>query len=251
MKKIFEKSFFALMPIFFGIFIWQMAWGFGQKLFAGWAVQYQLSLLLRAIIAFGFCLLFFSDSYVKNENVPVSFFNKRIYLIPWWFFIVLSFLALGSSFLFIPLWEHPFVQSIILGLIFSSCIEELVTHSMFQKYSMKWSEFLVFNSINSIAFMLMHAGYVQDNLNFVQLLSNGHIQFSFILGIITFQTRRIEIPIILHLLSNFLRFTVPKFVIAVSYDQLLAVALDILLIVCLVGLKSRKSSPVNHENLTV
>jgi membrane protease YdiL (CAAX protease family) len=110
------------------------------------------------------------------------------------------------------------LQSFIYGVCASSLFEELITRSYFVKYRMGIIEFLFFNIISSVAFSLMHAGFVATPLPLLAYITQrGHFGWSFMINILIYKTQRIEQTMIIHALSNIVHFTVP--VLILGYHQ--------------------------------
>ena len=110
-------------------------------------------------------------------------------------------------------------------------------------------EFILFNIISSVAFTFMHAGYFPKGESTITLLTNGHLAFSFMLGLITYKTQRIELPIMLHMLSNIFRYTIPVCIFNCPWPSLVAIIsaliVDILFSLCLAGCSYKENKTAN------
>jgi len=222
------------MPIGWGAFVWFMAWGYGSTLIP----YYPLNLLMRAGLAYTLIIAFFGKALDKaQQKYHPRFFNYRLPLPSWRIFVIAVFV--GIIIFFTPVREYALIESLVLGILLSSITEELITRSMFVKYKMNLLEFIFFNIISSFAFTYMHAFYEQNGVALMQLIQNGHFQFSFILGILVYNTKRIELTILLHVLSNLFRYTIPVCLLYCPWPSPIAITLslafDILFYLCLGG----------------
>lgn len=211
----FQKLFVVLAPLIWGILTW---------LIQTYAIDYSFrfgtlsvtSLFYFVIIA---ALVFLFGPSLDNASKKYQLYIDRYYVaVPQWrYFLMLVVIA--SCFLVVRIFESLLLQSLLYGIMFSSIIEEIITRSFFVKYNMKWLEFLCWNSISSLAFTLMHAFYADYQGGFYATLQNGHFPFSFMLGIIVYKTQRIEVAMILHMLSNILRYTIPVTIFHTSWPS--------------------------------
>lgn len=168
-------------------------------------IAYQVKMLIRFLIAYGVIWLLWGKrlNYAAN-NILVYIFGYRLPLPSWHHLLLLVLKVLIVSFAWTPLWENVIVLSFVQATLLSSCIEELTTHTIFAVYQFTPLLFFVLNIIASTAFGVMHAWYCAEPVaSWCSLAFGGHFIFAFMLGVIAYQTRRIEIPIILHMLSNF------------------------------------------------
>ncbi len=166
---------------------------------------YQVKMLIRLLIAYGVVWLLWGKQLdYAAQNFRVYLFGYRLPLPSWHYLVWAVASAIVLSFPFLPLWEYPIIMSFVQATLLSSCIEELATHAMFAVYPFTPLLFFMLNIIASSTFGLMHAWYCVDPIaSWCDLAFGSHFVFAFLLGIIAYQTRRIEIPIILHTLSNF------------------------------------------------
>lgn len=227
------KVLLSLAPLIWGIFTWTMAWGPLGKI-----IPYgSFNILVRAILGYGIVVFFFYRALeYARKHYQSTFFNYTMPLPPWWLFIVLNFFAIGVSFFYVPIYHYPLLESIVLGLLLSSCIEEFLAHALFVKYKMHFLEFFFFNIITSLSFTFMHAGYFEQGKSICDLFSMPHFAFSFMLGILVYKTQRIELAIILHILSNVLNYTLPVCILHQSINlSCISQFQNILFYLCLAG----------------
>ncbi len=192
-------------PIIWGGLTWLFAFGpMARYLHIFGSFSYQVNFLARSLVGLLVFYLLFRNKIEWNKKESfVSFFNYTIPLPSLSFLTLIVFSGILVSFFFRPLWEFPILNSLVLAVLISAFFEELFTHTIFCIYQFNISTFLIFNLFSSVLFGLMHAGY--SPIGYTQLFQfafNEHIPFSFLLGIIAYQTKRIEIPIILHMISN-------------------------------------------------
>ena len=97
----------------------------------------------------------------------------------------------------------------------------------------------------------MHAFYVKEGISLYELLQRGHFGFSFMLGVILYNTQRIELSILLHMLSNLLRYTIPVCLFHCPWPSDVAIAgsmfVDVVLVLCLGGCSYTKYSLSKKE----
>ncbi len=204
------KLFWALAPLLWGAFTWFLAFGKGSCIPLSYAIRMIIPILLLS--------WYFRKTFDKTaKTIEVRFFGYQIPLINWRFIISLTTLLLFGLWIYTLFFSAPIpavLSSIIFGVMASSSLEELMARSYFIKYKMSGLQFLFFNFITSISFTLMHAGYTETPQPLYQLFFiNGHFLFSFMLGILAYKSKRIEIPLLIHMLSNFLRYTVPNLIL--------------------------------------
>lgn len=242
-KNLIEKLFWSFAPLAWGAFVWFVGWGYGSQLISYGGPN----LLLRTLIVVCPVIVCFANSYNKaQQNYHVTFFNYLIPLPSWKLFIIAPILASCLAFFLTPLWEYKILHSLILTVIISSCLEELITHSIFIKYPMRLWEFLFFNTLTATTFTLMHAGYTYELPSLTQLFTTGYFPFGFAMGILAYRTRRIEIPIIYHLTSNFLNQTLPHVILLKPLPLVASIALSLLLPICLLGLSYRSTNIIKN-----
>ncbi|MGE0207354.1 MAG: lysostaphin resistance A-like protein [Candidatus Babeliales bacterium] len=222
-KRNAEKLLWTLAPLAFGSFVWAMGWGFGSYL----VPYYPLNYLLRVVVASAITIFFFRKTFdYATQHYELQFFGYTVKLPSWWIFIALALLV--SCFNFTPLARFETMQSLIGGVFVSAIIEEFIARSYFVKYKMSAPTFIVLNILSSLAFTFMHIFYTKDmHMDVVNLLSN-HFEFSFMLGIIVYKTQRIELSIILHMLSNLLRYTIPVCILHCVYPSFMMVLLSLM-----------------------
>jgi len=216
-KLLITEFFWALAPLGLGAFIWFMSWGYASSLFI-----YPVDFLFRYAVISGIIIIFFRKSLNDSLKNKLLFFDRQIPLPPWWVFLLLIFSGLAVI-LFTPLKQYATIQNLVYGVIISATIEEFIARSFFIKYKMGLWEFLLLNTISSLAFTFMHSFYNQEFVSCFDLMQRGHFPFSFMLGIIVYKAQRIELTIILHMLSNLLRYTVPVCLLNCPWPSLFAI----------------------------
>lgn len=234
----------------FAIALWMSApivWGFLSywmptiPFFQGSPVYYQIILLLKTIVILGVALYAFGHVFEQaRKRVKFTLFDHALPLPAWYILVGIMLAGIVLSFLIIPLREHTAILALVQGLLMSAVIEEFITHGIFIKYSMHWFPFLVINTINAIAFTFMHS-YYEPQISCVTLLTRGHFEFNFSLGIIAYTTQRIEFPILIHMFAN----TPYPFLchdVADIYRTTVSVLSNYVRILCIVGCSHRMKS---------
>ena len=172
----------------------------------------------------GMVLFFKKDFEYARKNYPVYIGSWKLYLPSWKLFVVVpAVLMLGTRYIYSP--SNPIIQSIIYGVLTSGFYEEIFSRSLFVKYRMSICEFLFWNFISSCSFALMHAGFEQVPAPFLSyILERGHVEYSFMLGLIVYKTQRIELTMLMHSIGNLLRYTLPVLVFGCSTMPLFRVS---------------------------
>ncbi len=223
------KIFWAFAPLLWGGITWFLAYGPGA--------YFPLSFAMRMLIGLAILIAYFYKplEYAYRHN-RVLFFEYPVPLLNWRIPIstAIGLLIIYSIYSFFFSWDFsPLFGSIVFGVFASACLEELLTRSFFIKYRMSGIEFIVFNIISSIAFTLMHAGFFNPPPSLYALFfEKGHLPFSFLLGIVAYKTQRIEITLLLHIASNFFRYTLPTFILQQQHPTifLVFVCIEILIL---------------------
>jgi len=201
-----KKILWALAPLAWGGITWFLAWGPGSM----WPITYEIRMLvgLLALTAF-----FYKTLEYERLHTKVLIFDVPLYFPDWrWLFLPSIILLIINS--FFPTCDTTLLSSMTFGVFAGPFLEELLTRCFFIKYKMKGFEFIIFNCISAAAFTVMHASYVTPAPSCQALfIERGHFPFALLLGIITYKTQRIEIPIIIHMLSNFLHYTLPTLIL--------------------------------------
>jgi membrane protease YdiL (CAAX protease family) len=251
MKKLYsndiiQKIACSALPLVWGGFVCFMGWGPGSTVISSHWLNFVIQAVSAALLityAFGSALQNASKKY------HTTFFGYSFPLPSWRFFILLPVIAACCS--SVPLFQGDFMSSLIRGVMVSSIIEEFITRSFFITYRMGLREFILFNTLSSLAFTFMHGFYIQGGVDMYELLQRGHFAFSFMLGVIVYKTQRIELAIILHMLSNLLRYTIPVCLLLSPWPSsvalLLSMVVDGIWILCLGGcsyLKPKNSEPL-------
>lgn len=197
------KLFWALAPLVWGLITYFLAFGPGAALHIGYSI--------RLLAGIAFLTFYFYKTLESARLKTIVFLFDYPLIIPSWKLLIglTSFLLLIHTFFFS--WGvYPVFDSLVFGVFGSSCLEELLSRTLFIKYRMKPAEFIGFNILSSCVFTLMHAGFESIPPSWYELFfMRGHFEFAFLLGLIAYKTQRIEIVIIIHMLSNLLRYTVP------------------------------------------
>lgn len=213
-----KKIFWSLAPLFWGAITWFLAYGPGQSL----PISYAMRMLIAIILLIAY--FYKSLEYASHHN-QVSFFEYPIQLLNWKIPLLTAIILLiaYSIYSLFFSWDFlPVFNSMVFGVFAGPCIEELLARFFFIKYRMSGIEFICFNIISSISFTLMHGFYDPSFSLYTLFFENGHLPFSFLLGIIAYRTQRIEMTILLHLASNFFRYTLPTLIL---HQQLPAIFL--------------------------
>lgn len=216
-KQLIGGTFWALGPIWWGFFTSFMAWGYGGMLFG-----YQpLNFLIRVLTAIAAITYFFGKSLNQAEQTYyIKFFAYTLKVPSWRYFVIAIFV--GCAIYFTPLRQYEVMHSLVLGILISSIIEEFVTRSIFVRYDMPLRQFLLLNIITSTAFTYMHTFYEISGVSILQLIQNGHFQFSFALGLLIYKTKRIELTMLIHMLANILNYTLPVCVLNCPHLSIVA-----------------------------
>ncbi len=200
------KILWSLAPMFWGTITWLLAYGPGNIL----PISYPIRLLCGIMLV---ALFFYRPLNYAATHYKISLFEYSLPLPNWkpLTFVTVLLLLIYSIYALFFSWDYsPVFSSIVFGVFASACIEELLTRAFFIKYSMSSIQFIIFNLISSTSFALMHAGYEQPTPSLYDLfITRGHFHLSFLYGIIAYKTKRIEITMLLHIGSNFFRYTLP------------------------------------------
>lgn len=203
-KQLFAKLWCTLLPLFFGLSHWFFRFGPG----VGYGINYPVIMVFWFVYAIWF---YYDVLEYARINYAVTIGGIKLYLPSWKYLVIPTVFLL--PFAWYVYWPHnPVIQSLLYGVLVSVFSEELLTRSVFVKYYMGLFEFLCFNVISSVAFSVMHAGFVAMPASLGDYLY-GHFTFSFMLGLMVYKTQRIEISMIMHALSNLIRYTIPVLVI--------------------------------------
>lgn len=196
----------VIAPQLFGFLSWLIDW----KL----KLSFDYKFLIFFILAVGLSLFF----YKKFENVrkiyQLYFFEYKLHLPSWFFIFLISSLGIIISLIF-GLNSYSALSSIFLGTLLGPWLEEIICRSAFIKYKMGTIEFLFYNTLGSLSFTFMHLWYYPDR-GIIENLFYGHFEFAFMLGLLAYKSKFIELPIIIHMLSNFLRYTLPIAILGIG-----------------------------------
>ena len=204
------KIFWSLAPLLWGGVTWFLAYGPGASL----PISYAMRMLIGILILVAY---FYKPLEYAAKHNRILFFEYPMSP-PRWTLPVFTTITLLLTYnlysLFFSWDSSPFFNSLLFGIFAGPCLEELIARSFFVKYRMSGVAFIVFNTISATAFTLMHAGFEQIPASLHELFfARGHFAFGFLLGIIAYKTQRIEIPILLHMASNFFRYTLPTIIL--------------------------------------
>lgn len=225
----FGKIFWAMAPLFWGILTWFLAWGPGRLL----PISYELRVLVALIALLAY---FYKTLEYKRINTKVMLFDLPLPVPGWQWFAAPAIILLIVQSFFPCTAEATVLSSMAFGVFAGPILEELLARFLFIKYRMGTAEFILFNVISATTFTLMHAGYCMPmpalhDLFFVK----GHFYFAFILGIIAYKTQRIEIPIIIHMLSNLFNYTLPIVILHTQLPLPIGIIFDCLKMLLLGG----------------
>lgn len=245
-QQFIKKFLLALAPLGWGFFTWFLAWGPGEWLIP--YTKYPLGLIIRTTLGFGLCILFFARVYEQRRKTYIpTFFEYSFNVPPWWLYVLAVYGALALSFFFIPLYEYPIAQSLITGVLLYPCIEELIGHTLFIKYSLSGIEVIVFGTVNAFAWALMHRWYENPLVPIEHLWQRGYIEFGLMMALVAYKTKRIEIPLALHMLSNLLGYTLPVIILKRPVVPLYHTILQSFFIFCVAALAYRKKNEYAKE----
>lgn len=206
-----EKLILAASPILWGLLTWFLIWGPGSMFIPD--SHYPIKTAVQAAMGFLVFGIYYASTYNRARDIyRPTFFGISFAVPPWWLLIALAWIALAIGLFFAPLSVHPFIASLIMGVMLYPCIEELIAHTLFVKYTFSVFGIIFWSLLNAYAFMLMHRWYANPPNTYETLWSNGHFGFGLLTGLITYKTGRIEVAIIIHMLSNLLRYTLPVLV---------------------------------------
>lgn len=205
-KDYLTKFLLCLLPFTWGILFYGLIWlsslAAGTKLapIVNEATLYIPAVLLTLFIVYKI----YGPALKKSLATPVIFFGVRLPVIPLPFFIALIFIGLPML-PFANVTLVHFIQTIMIG----ATLEELLSRAFFIKYRNMGKEFLLWAPLLSATFSLNHWFYFYAQnfhidptwqLAFQRFLV--HFGYGFILSMLTYKTKRLEIPTILHIIGN-------------------------------------------------
>jgi membrane protease YdiL (CAAX protease family) len=207
-----QELFWAVVPLLWGIYIWLFGFGVCKSLLT--FLPWQLSYVLRITLPLSLIIWKFKNQFNHNRLFPITACDIKIPTVPWEFFVSLiicslSFLLIATP--FIDIQNYPALEAFLFGVVISSIIEEFIARPLFVAFKISKIRFLILNSISSLAFTFMHLGYYHNWAQQISTLARwgtipipglGHFLFSFMLSTIAYQTKRIEWPLLFHILSN-------------------------------------------------
>lgn len=214
-----NKIWWSLAPLAWGILTWFLAFGPGQFLF----ISYSMRLLIGIILL---TTIFYKTLEYRRLHTNVLLFDIPIYFPSWLLFFFTSIVLLIINIFFFK-YDTAFLNSMTFIIFAGSLLEEFISRDFFIKYEMKGLEFIIFNFISATTFTLMHSGYSTPTPNIWNLFfERGHFPFAFLLNIIAFKTKRIELPLIIHMLSNFFNCTLPNLILHEQKPAWITLAFD-------------------------
>ncbi len=222
-----QKIVWSLAPLGWGAFSW-LVWN------TEYVAREPYPFLLLALGGSIFTIVFLRKMLDRALTNTLYFFHYPIPLPTWR--MLLALMPVGILLCITPLFQFDLVHSLVGGILISAIFEEFVAHSFFATYRMGILEFLFFNTLSAISFNFMHCFYGEG---IIASLSAGHLGFGFALGFLVYKTQRIELAILLHMLSNLARYTVPVVMFGTPWPSLLAVldniVFELLFYSCLAG----------------
>jgi len=198
------KIFWTLAPLLWGAISWFFMCGPGE------CIPITRSMLL--IISIVILVAYFYKILERKQNTVRLIFFDHPFSIPNWKWLFIPTIALLTAQSFAASGE-TILSSMAFGVFASAFLEELLTRLLFIKYRMSALQFIVFNTISSAAFTIMHAGYCMPIPSLLDLFTRGHFPFSFMLGILAYKTQRIELPMLVHMSSNLMGYTLPTLIL--------------------------------------
>lgn len=246
--KLIQKFFWVLAPIFWGYLIWFLGYSHFERLLHSmipWSsYDYNIKLLFRSVVGVIAILIFFSKSFnYAQKNYQLTFWGYKFWVPDWKFLISLVFIGLIFTLPFIPTFEWIILDNIINSVLISAIFEELITHGYFIKYKMGSLQFIFFNILSSITFSLMHYFYTMQEFLAYNLITNYFI-FGFTMGIIAYKSQRIELPIILHMGSNFINYTLVKLILNIQDTTLVNMIYHAIILLVVAGISYRDNLDV-------
>ncbi len=185
--------------------LWAVLYGFLQRAPIPYAWEAMVVLVLVSV-------LLFKILESARKTYQATIFNFPLSLPPWFVFVGLTLAGLALLGLFPVVCNWPILTSLIWGVSFSPTFEELITRSLFVAFPLSAIEAIFLNLLSSCAFSSMHYGYHEIPKTLHQYLLI-HFGFSFMLGLIAYKTKRIELCMLIHACSNFLRYTLPVLIL--------------------------------------
>ncbi len=227
---IIKKIFLALMPLYIGI---------TNYILLSNPYTEHINYSLRMLPWIGALILFFYNNFENTrKNFLVTIGTYTLPLPSWKLLISIPIVLVLINDIYKC--NNLFIQSIIYGVFASAFFEEIFTRSLFIKYKMGTFEFIFFNIISSCAFSLMHAGFIASPSHPMTYIFN-HFGWSFMVGLIAYKTQRIETTMILHSISNLIRYTIPTVLFGIYLPQEIQVVFYTIELIIL-GLCSHKTT---------
>lgn len=213
MKNFWDKLFWSLAPFTWGIVTFLLAKISYSTYITGYTFW-----IIRIILFLPILYYFFGTIWRKKHLINLQILSYKFKLNTIW--IYLSLIVIGIFSLTI-IKNETWHELITASIIFSPIMEELISKSIFLKYSrMKTAEFLFWNLISATAFSLMHFFYLftlsnPESLTLLVFTEKlwQHFSFSFALCFTVFVTKRLDLIIWLHILGNFFGYSLRAFLI--------------------------------------
>ena len=239
------RNFINYIEIFFWLVAplgWGLLWAVLSTL-SGRFVIISHALAITALLAF-VSWYFYQPFQERSFKTQLYLFEYPLYVVRWIYIIAFTIALLIAYSLFVIFISKeflPILDSFIFAVVAGPCLEEFLSRSIFAKYNMSVIQFVFFNCISSLAFTLMHLGFQSPPPTLFSLFFiKDHFFFSFLLGIIAYKSKRIELSIGMHAASNIFR-AAPFFILGYHIPILsLMFACFELLIVA--GISSKETS---------
>lgn len=185
----------ALLPICWGALSWLTIALSYQPLGISGASWYSLRFVIGWLIVY----FLFRNSLRQSLSSTVYFFQTALPVPPYTLFVALMFVSMAL---------YWWTAVTFFSLMAISIIEEFFSRIVFIKYPhLTPNKFLLLALISSASFALMHWFY-QFDFCYGFTACEGinkfadHSAFGFLLAMIAYKTKRIELPIIVHIVSN-------------------------------------------------
>ncbi len=232
-SSLLKLFFLSLLPLVWGLCTAILIHGGG--FFAH--VPYTFVALIALLALTG---IFYSSLEFARKNYRLKFFEYDLKLPPWLLLVAVTATGLIVATMFkilgIPYQNFPALISLITGVGASACIEELLARTAYVKFPMTTAQALFFNLLSSLAVTYMHVGFEESRAPLLDyLFLRGYYVFSFSLGLIAYKTKRIELCILLHMLSNLFNYTLPVLVIGESFKMPPSLIASLVMILALAG----------------
>jgi membrane protease YdiL (CAAX protease family) len=239
----FPKLFWACAPLLLGLSNWFFIFGPGAPL--------RFPFSLRLLISILFLSWYFSKTLDKaSVTNQVTFFEYRLPMIHWRLLIIPAIILLLFYWVYSVFGSPPeLLRAIIISVLGGCCLEELLSRAFFIKYRMSGMQFMIFNFISATSFTIMHMWGSRPFPSVEMLFGRGHFIFGAFLGILAYNSQRIEIPILVHMASNFFRYVVPTLILKTTPSMIYIYGIQIIEYILLAGIAytTYKKNALNDE----